>query len=390
MLSANLAWSPAPAGAALVDDGVAAWSAAVDGLTDYWVSALRRGATPATVTTDAWRWWTTATRRERPAWTLPNTVVFDAGIARLRDFSQGSRARVVPTLVLPPQAGHDSCIVDYSPGQSQIREIREAGLERVFSLDWLGATQATKDATIEDYVAVLDRAVEHLGGRVNLVGNCQGGWLATLWAALRPEAVNTLAIGGAPIDFHAGDGAIAKWVQACTPGGSMAMYEALVASRGGVFSGDHMLAGFVLIGPQSEIGRQMQLLATIHDEGHVARYREFEDWFKHTQDIPGAFYLWIVEHLFRGNALVSGRLEVGGERVDLRRIDCPLYLLAGTRDHITPAPQVFALDGRTSTPAGHVTRRLCDGGHLGLFMGRDALREHWRPMMAGVAQRSQI
>ena len=47
------------------------------------------------------------------------------------------------------------------------------------------------------------QSVELLGGRVNLIGDCQGGWLATIYAALHPERVNTLTIAGAPIDFHA-------------------------------------------------------------------------------------------------------------------------------------------------------------------------------------------
>ena len=66
----------------------------------------------------------------------------------------------VPTLLLPPQAGHDSCIVDYDPQQSQIRTALDAGLTRVFSLDWVGATDATKDASIEDYLAVISEAVD--------------------------------------------------------------------------------------------------------------------------------------------------------------------------------------------------------------------------------------
>ena len=61
---------------------------------------------------------------------------------------------MLPTLVLPPQAGNDSCIVDYSPAQSQMRTIRAAGLERAYALDWIGATASTKDATIDDYLDV--------------------------------------------------------------------------------------------------------------------------------------------------------------------------------------------------------------------------------------------
>ena len=82
-------------------------------------------------------------------------------------------------------------------------------------MDWIGATQATKDATITDYLAEIDRAVDEIGGGpVNLVGDCQGGWLATIYAALHPEHVNTLTIAGAPIDFHAGDAVIHEYVQA--------------------------------------------------------------------------------------------------------------------------------------------------------------------------------
>ena len=63
--------------------------------------------------------------------------------------------------MLPPQAGHDSCIVDFSAEQSQMRTILASGLERAYALDWIGATRETADATIEDYLDVIDRAVAH-------------------------------------------------------------------------------------------------------------------------------------------------------------------------------------------------------------------------------------
>jgi poly(3-hydroxybutyrate) depolymerase len=164
----------------------------------------------------------------------------------------------------------------------------------------------------------------------------------------------------------------------------MAFYEGVVALGGGVLKGEFMLNGFVLIKPENELSKQLQLLVNLHDPGHVERYRHFEDWFQHTQDIPGAFYLWIVEHLFRDNELVRGELDVRGARVDLRRIDCPLHLLAGAKDHITPPPQVFATAQHVSTPSDRVTFDTTSGGHLGLFMGHEALRDHWPDIMADV------
>jgi poly(3-hydroxybutyrate) depolymerase len=369
----------------LLDSWLQGWSAAVDGAADCAVSALTGDRTPLDVS----RWLELTYKRRPPAWTSPHEVLFEAPIARLRDFSTTGSRKLVPTLVLPPQAGHDSCIVDYSAEQSQMRTIIDAGLGRALSLDWIGATGETADASIDDYLDVVDRAIDRCDGRVNLIGDCQGGWLAAIYAALAPARVNTLTLAGAPIDFHAGEPVIHEVLQQFAPDGNLAFYEALVALGGGVLRGDHMLSGFILIKPGDEISRQLELFGHLDDAAYVARYREFEDWFKHTQDIPGGFYLWIVEHLFRDNSLVAGTLEVQDRRVDLGRIDMPLQLLAGASDHITPPDQVFAIADFAGTPPHAIRRDIAPGGHLGLFMGHQALREHWPALLSEVLQHSR-
>jgi poly(3-hydroxyalkanoate) synthetase len=337
------------------------------------------------------RWFELVFTRDQPTWTTPHEIVFEGPIARLRDFSRrGAGRNLVPTLVLPPQAGHDSCIVDYSAEQSQMGAILAAGLERAFSVDWIGATRKTADASIDDYLDLIDQAIDHCGGRVNLIGDCQGGWLASIYAALEPERVNTLTLAGAPIDFHAGEPVIHEVVRQLAPGGDLRFYEALVAAGGGVLKGEYMLSGFIMIQPGDEISRQVELLLNLNDPAHVSRYREFEDWFKYTQDIPGAFYLWIVRHLFRDNSLISGELTLRGRHVELSSIDMPLNLLAGATDHITPPDQVFALAEFASTPRELVHRDVTAGGHLGLFMGHEALREHWPRLLAKVLARSKV
>jgi poly(3-hydroxybutyrate) depolymerase len=369
-------------------DSLSALSAAADGVAEYWRSAVTRQATPTQLWFESLTWMGELAGRRRPTWSTANEIVFEAPIARLRDFSPAERGAVIPTLVLPPQAGHDSCIVDYSPDQSQMRTVIASGLTHAYSLDWIGATDETKDSTVEDYLKVIDQAVEHAGGKVNLIGDCQGGWLATIYAAIHPERVNTLTIGGAPIDFHAGNPAIIAAINCFAPTGDLAFYRSLVESGNGRLDGKHLLNGFIVMQPQAEVSRQLSLLAHIDDEAHVARYREFEDWFKYTQPIPGAFYLWIVEQLFRDNKMIRGELEVGGERVDLAQIKCPLNLLAGSTDHITPAPQVFALADYASTEEADVVRATAPGGHLGLFMGHDSLENYWPRLLAAVLERS--
>jgi poly(3-hydroxyalkanoate) synthetase len=249
----------------------------------------------------------------------------------------------VTAIVLPPQAGHASSIVDYGRDQSQMMTLRDAGLDRLFAIDWLPATDRTADWSIEEYIAVLEEAVESLGGRVNLVGDCQGGWLAVVYACLHPEQVNTLTIGGAPIDTHAGQSAIQEWTRMLARRNELGLYRALVRAGGGVQRGRNQLTGFKLLEPGAEIERMMGLLANIRDPDYVTRHIDFTYWFEWTQDLPGAFYLWIIEHLFVHNELARGVLVVGGRPVDLSAIECPIFLLAGTKDHITPPEQVWAL-----------------------------------------------
>jgi len=78
--------------------------------------------------------------------------------------------------------GHASSIVDYGRNESQMMTLRDGGLDRLFAIDWLPATDETADWSIEGCVAVLEEAVQFLGGRVNLVDDCQGGWLAVVCA----------------------------------------------------------------------------------------------------------------------------------------------------------------------------------------------------------------
>jgi poly(3-hydroxyalkanoate) synthetase len=371
-----------------VTSGLRTWQAIAKATGDLTETIARQPSPGGWLATAPWEWAAEFLRRRPPAWASTNEVVKDTPIAALRDFSEGSHDDVVPTLVLPPQAGHSSTIVDFSERQSQLATIRSCGLTRAYSMDWHAATLGTSGTTIEDYIEVISAAIAEIGEPVNLIGDCQGGWLAAIYAALRPADVHTLTLAGAPVDFHAGGAAIAVHTELATDAFGLAPYRALVAANGGTMPGAAVLAGFIAIKPEAEVGKQLQLLDHLDNEEYVRRYREFEDWFKYTQDIPGDFYLWLVEHLFRRNELIGGELQVAGERVDLGQITCPLYLLAGETDHITPPAQLFAAADYVGTPPEQIRSESSPGGHLGLFMGRQALRTHWPALLTDVYERS--
>jgi poly(3-hydroxyalkanoate) synthetase len=303
-------------------------------------------------------------------------------IVKLLDFSgpKPVEGEMVPTLILPPQAGHHSYIADYSPEQSQVQMLRQNGLGAIYCLEWVPATEETKDTVIENYIEAVHHCITLLGGKANLIGDCQGGWLSAIFAALYPDMVNTLAVAGAPIDFQAGDGQIKETVNFNSklfPDGGMDFYRKLVAMGNGILDGRFMVMGFNIMKPGQTSLRYLDLYKNIHDPEKLERFREMKNWYDFTQNIAGNFYLWIVQHLFRDNELILGKLVVQNRTVDLSQIKCPLFLVGGTRDHVTTAEQVFAMQHYVGTDPEHIHEYLVDAGHIGLFMGKNVLTETW-------------
>ena len=213
------------------------------------------------VPADTALWARQTTSRKSPQWHSRNKVVLAAPFALLRDFSAGDDD-VVPTLLFPPLAGHASCIID-KKGQSQVQLCIKTGLATVYSFDWLSATSATKNITEADRLDFITRAVDLIAGpegTVNIVGDCQGGWEAALWAAMHPERVNTLTVAGAPIDTSAGNGPAKKLMPILIPGGNMALYKAMVKAFGGIVPGISNVMGFHRERPGHPRGRAPQAL----------------------------------------------------------------------------------------------------------------------------------
>ena len=127
-------------------------------------------------------------------------------------------------------------IADYRKGQSLVETLLAGGVGHVALTDWKSATDDMKDFDIDNYLEELIVAIDDLGGRVNLVGLCQGGWSSAMVAARFPDKVNALVLAGSPIDTDAGDGPIKRMAHD-TP---MSAYEDLVRLGGRTDEGpDH-------------------------------------------------------------------------------------------------------------------------------------------------------
>ena len=340
------------------------------------------------VPVDTALWAHEATNRKLPQWHSRNKVVLASPFALLRDFSVGDDD-VVPTLLFPPLAGHASCIID-KKGQSQVQLCIKMGLTKLYSFDWLSCTAATKDTTEADRLDFITRAVDLIAGpegKTNIVGDCQGGWEATLWAAMYPERVNTLIVTGAPIDTSAGNGPAKKLMPILIPHGNIALYKAMVNTHGGIVPGINNVMGSIAIDPATHVAEHLKLFWRVHDREFLDHFSDFYDWYLHPINLPGKVYLWAVEHLFVRNEMFKGELEVAGKTVNLRSITCPVFLLGGEEDDVTPWQQVHNM--RYAVGSLLVRWYLAPGGHIDLFIGHRSQAEYWTPILAQVRELSR-
>jgi len=311
----------------------------------------------------------------QPEWATTNRVLLNLDTMRLRDFSRAAAGiDAVPILVDAPYAGHSSTIADYDKGQSLVETLLNCGLERILVTDWKSATAAMKDFDIDTYLADLNVAVDSVGGKVHLVGLCQGGWMSAMFAARFPGKVASLVLAGSPIDTAAGNGAIKKTALKLPT----SFFEEMVAAGGGRMLGKFMLAGWKNMHPEEQyLEKYLDLYQHIEDESYLKRTERFERWYENPIDLPGRWYLQAITELFKQNRLAKGTFVALGQTISLKDIKVPLYLLAGESDDITTKEQVFNAEGLVGTPKHEIVKKLVPGGHIGLFMGSHTLQHVW-------------
>ena len=315
----------------------------------------------------------------RPKLATPNQARLDLRTMVLREYGKPGG---IPTLIDAPYAGHTAMIADYHKGQSLVETLLANGVGYVALTDWKSATDDMKDLEIDNYLAEVIVAIDDLGGRVNLVGLCQGGWAAAMVAARFPGKVNSLVLAGAPIDTDAGNGPIKRMVHESPT----SFYEELVALGGGLMKGKYMLQGWKNMNPEQHyIQDHVDLYEHIDDPAYLKKEETFESWYENPIDLPGRWYLQVITQIFKENRLAKGEFIGLGRKLDLHDITCPAYLLAGASDDITTTEQVLDAAKYLGTPKSKIVKKTVPGGHIGLFMGARILKEDWPPIAWWIA-----
>jgi poly(3-hydroxyalkanoate) synthetase len=137
---------------------------------------------------------------------------------------------------------------------------------------------------------------------------------------------------------------------------------------------------------QHYIKQHVDLYEHIDDPAYLKKEETFASWYENPIDLPGRFYLQAIVQLFKENRFAKGEFIGLSKRLDLKDVTCPVYLLAGEADDITPREQVFDAEKYLGTPKAQIEKALVPGGHIGLFMGGNTLKTAWPAIARWIAR----
>jgi poly(3-hydroxyalkanoate) synthetase len=262
-------------------------------------------------------------------------------------------------------------IADFATGHSVVASLQHGGIDRVFLTDWHSASPEMRYLSIDSYLSDLNVAIDEIGSPVDLVGLCQGGWLSLVYAARFPEKIRRLVLVGAPVDLSI-DSALSKLVREAP----QTVFEQLVARGGGNVSGEEMLRCWTKpLGPQNvEAALQRSLSTEAAGDGELLD--RFDKWNEDALNLPGTYYLQVVNWIFKENRIATGRFVALGRTIRLEEVKTPVFLLVGQDDEVVPAEQGLATARLLSAAASSETAlEACN--HLGLFLGARVHANSW-------------
>ena len=314
----------------------------------------------------------------------PRSTVLEDGPAKLYRFLPATDVALVdaaPVLLVPSMINR-WYVLDLRKGASVAEALVNSGLD-TWCLDW-GAPEAhDRYFTWADALARLDRMMRRViretgKPKVTVLGYCMGATLSSVHAAMHPERyagfINLLG----PIDFtkagmlgHMTD---PRW------------FDAEAIAEAGNVAPHQMQAGFKLLRPTQDLSKMVTLMEKAFDPVFKESYEALEAWANDNVAFPAAAYTTYIEELYQKNHLVQGKHFVGGKRVDLKNIVCPLMTIAADKDTICPPDAAKAINGAVGSSDTKVL--AVPGGHVGAVVGSKAADKLYPALVSWMKERN--
>lgn len=291
----------------------------------------------------------------------PGKIVFQNDLIQLIQYCR-STAEVFerPLLVVPPWI-NKYYILDLVPEKSFTKWAVAQGFT-VFTISWVNPDGRLAQKTFEDYMregilAAVD-AVTHQTGqqRINALGYCVGGTLlaSTLayMAAKKDDRIASTTFLAAQVDFsEAGD------LLVFIDDAQLSSLEEMMAEQG-YLDGSRMAAVFNMLRPRDLI---WPYVVNNYLLGKKPFPFDLLYWNADSTRLPAANHAFYLREFYHLNRLSKGELQLGGVKLDLKRVKIPIYELSTKEDHIAPASSVFIGSKLFGGPVRFV---LAGSGHI--------------------------
>jgi polyhydroxyalkanoate synthase len=311
-------------------------------------------------------------------------------LLRMKHFSEmvmnPKEPEVGPPLLFVPNLGISRpYIFDLVPKGSFVEYMTGLGFD-FFLVDWGVFGPEDNGLTVEDAVSkILPRlarkAMEASGAaEMSVLGYCMGAPLSASFVTTHPEfpLKNYIDMAG-PIDF-AHVGLFGKWLDP-----RVFDVDKYVDTLGTI-PADMVKMGFKLLKPTMDLSTNLNLWWNLWNPDYVSGFNALNKWANEYLPFPGEFFRQWVRDFYQQNRLIKGELVMGGHRVDLREIRCPVLAVGAKEDNIAPPACVKPLIDVVSTRDKEYVE--LPGGHISLIAGRGASVHCWPKVASWLAARS--
>ncbi|MEJ2475044.1 MAG: class III poly(R)-hydroxyalkanoic acid synthase subunit PhaC [Desulfobacterales bacterium] len=312
--------------------------------------------------------------------TTPYEVVYQEDRVKLKHYYPvlpKNKLMKTPLLVVYALINRET-MLDLQPGRSIVQNFLNDGID-LYMIDWGYPTRKDKFLTIDDHVnGYMDNIVDfirqqHNLPKINLMGICMGGAFSVMYSALHPEKIKNLVTTVTPTNFDTDQGLLHIWMKNVDA-------DRMVETFGNM-PGDVMILGFLLLNPaRLMIDKYVGFLENVDNKTFVENFVRMEKWIFDSPDVPGETFRQFIKDCYQKNLLIQSKMELGGRRVDLKKVTMPLINFYGQYDHLVPPAACELL---TSKVGSKDTQDIClQTGHIGIYVSSKFQKE-FAPKIAG-------
>jgi polyhydroxyalkanoate synthase len=293
--------------------------------------------------------------------TTEGEVVFQNELMQLIQYHPRTETQHETPMLFVPAWINKFYIMDMRPENSLIRYTLEQG-HSVFVISWANPTKAHADLDFSDYMKLgpltaLDvmRDITKQE-KANVLGFCIGGILVTAMlgylAAKGEDRINSATTLATMVDFK-NVGEIGVFID----DDRLNVLRAHMEEKG-YLEAHHLQDMFSML-------RENDLIWSFFEANYLRgdKPRPFDllFWNADSTRLPKAMLLWYLEEVYLRNKLREpGGLEMDGMKIDISKIEIPMFVLATRDDHIAPWTSIYP----ATQIIDNVTFVLGGSGHI--------------------------